>query len=146
MYMSPFWSNERRDLAFNKNSLENIFPLWLYKTNEGTCLHGSGLIELDCLLYKNVILHETLATFNKEHGRMFTQFVLNKTHCWVALNILLFRRDLPNLFSLLFRLLGQRYVVKESYGGSELGFSYCTWSLWIKKIKRKSQKLYDKTT
>lgn len=66
---------------------------------------------LDCLLYKNVVLHETLATFNKEYGRMFTQFVLNKTYCWVVLNILLYRHDLPNLFSLLFRLLGQRYVV-----------------------------------
>lgn len=44
---------------------------------------------------------------------------------------------LPNLYSLLFRLLGQRYVVKESYGGSELGFSYCTWSSRIKKIKIK---------
>lgn len=147
MYMSPFWSNERRGLASNKNSLENIFPLWLYKTNEGTCLHCSGLSLTDCLLYKNVILHETLATGNEEHGRMFTQFVLSKTYCWVVLNIWLCRHDLPNLVSLLFRFSGQRYGVKESYGGSELGFSYCTWSSRIKKkIKRKSQKPYDKTT
>lgn len=101
-------------------------------------------VEPDCLLYKNVILHETLATFNKKHGIMFIRFVLNKTYCWVVLNTLLFRHDLPNFFPLRFQLLGQRYVVKESYGGSELGFSYCTWSSWIKNIKRKSQKPYDK--
>lgn len=55
-------------------------------------------VELDCLLYKNVILHETLAIFNKKHGRMFTQFVLNKAYCWVVLNILLFRLISPVCF------------------------------------------------
>lgn len=44
----------------------------------------------------------------------------------------------PHLFSLLFWLLGQRYVLRESYGGSQwvsVGFSYCTWSSRLEKTK-----------
>ena len=75
---------------------------------------------------------------------MFTQFVLNKTHCWVVWIYYYFvGMILPNLYSLLFQLLGQRYVVKESYGGSELGFSYCTWSSRIKKIKIKESHMTE---
>lgn len=129
----------RRDLAFNKNSLENIFPLQLYKTNEGTRLHGSGLsLTAFCIKMLSFMRRGPLLIRNTAEC-LPSLFLAKPTAGWLWI-CYFFRHDLPNLFSLLFRLLGQRYVVKESYGGSELGFSYCTWSSRIEKKLKESHK------
>lgn len=137
MYMSPFWSNERRDLAFGKNSLENIFPLWLYKTNEGICLHGSGW-SLAAFYIKMLSFMKCWPLLIRNMAECLPSLFSTKpTAGWFWIYYYFVGMILPNFYLLLFRLLGQRYVVKESYGGSELGFSYCTWSSRIKKKKKK---------
>ena len=144
MYMSPFWSNERRDLAFSKNSLENIFPLWLYKADEGTCLHGSGW-SLTAFYVKMSFMKRWPLLIRNMAECLPSLFSTKPAAGWFWIYYYFVGMILPSLYSLLFRLLGQRYVVKESYGGSELGFSYCTWSSWIKKNINK-RKSHDRTT
>lgn len=64
-----------------------------------------------------------------------TLMVLTRIYCWVVMTALLFRHDLLSLFSLLFWLLGQRYVVKRILWWVSVGFSYCTWSSRLEKNK-----------